>query len=240
VIAGGSPVVVPNFGQGSSCVTGDHLFCFGWVKEHWGDTLGPALEQHAVLTGISVGVGFVLAFGLGLFAHRIRKVEQPISVVSALIYTVPSIAAFELLIPFTGLTYTTVEIPLIAYSLVILFPNIVAGLASAPADVLEAGRGMGLTPRQLLTRVELPLALPTIIGGLRIAVVSTISIATIGSTVGGKGLGEPIFYAIQLPTPFKTEIYSAGFLTVAFALLCDGTLVLIRRAVTPWAKARTG
>ncbi|HEY4347750.1 MAG TPA: ABC transporter permease [Gaiellaceae bacterium] len=239
MIADGGPVI-PDFGQGSSCVTGDHLFCWSWVKQHWGDTLGPALQQHAELTGISVAVGFVLAFGLALLVHRFRKAEQPISIASALIYTIPSIAAFELLIPFTGLTYTTVEIPLIAYTLVVLFPNITSGLAAAPAEVLEAGRGMGLTSRQLLTRVELPLALPTIIGGLRIAVVSTISIATIGSTVGGKGLGEPIFYAIQLPTPFKTEIYSAGFLTVAFALACDATLVLISRAITPWTRARTG
>ena len=242
IAAGGvmaSGPVIPNFGQGSSCVTGDHLFCWGWVKQHWGDTLGPALEQHAVLTGTSVGIGVVLAFALALLVHRFRGVEQPVSVLSALIYTVPSIAAFELLIPLTGLTYTTVEIPLVAYSLVVLFPNFVAGLTSAPADVLEAGRGMGLTRRQLLLRVELPLALPTIIGGLRVAVVSTISIATIGATVGGKGLGQPIFYAIALPIPFKTEIYSAGFLAVALALVCDGALVALRRAVTPWARAAT-
>ncbi len=232
--------VIPNFGQGSSCVTGDHLFCWGWVRQHWGDTLAPALTQHAELTGVAVGIGFVLASALALAAHRIRGLEQPIGFAAALVYTFPSIAFFELLIPFTGLTYTTVEIPLVAYSLVVLFPNMTAGLDSVPPEVIEAGRGMGLTRRQLLLRVELPLALPAIIGGLRIAVVSTIAIATIGATVGGKGLGQPIFYAIQLPTPFKTEIYSAGALTVAFALACDGALVLLRRLVTPWSRARVG
>src|SRR5262249_33569772 len=142
--------VIPNFGQGSSCVTGDHLFCWGWVKQHWGDTLGPALTQHAELTGVAVGVGFAIALVLALAAHRFRLLEQPISIASALRYTFPSIAFFELLIPFPGLTYTTVETPLPAYTLVILFPNIVAGLTAVPADAIEAGRGMGLTRRQLL------------------------------------------------------------------------------------------
>jgi len=231
--------VIPSFGKGSSCVTGDHLFCWGWVKQHWGDTLGPALAQHAELTAVAVAIGFPVAFALALFAHRVRRVEQPISIVAALIYTFPSFALFQLIVPFTGLTNTTVEIPLVSYTLVILFPVIAAGLDAAPAEVVEAARGMGLTRAQLLLRVEIPLAVPAIIGGLRIAVVSTIAVATIAATIGGPGLGAPIFYAITLPTPFKTEIYSAGFLAVALALVCDGALVALRRAVTPWARAAT-
>ncbi|HUK43891.1 MAG TPA: ABC transporter permease [Gaiellaceae bacterium] len=234
--AAGGPVI-PNFGSGSSCVTGDHLFCWDWVKQHWGDTLGPALAQHVELTAIAVSVGFVLAFSLALLAHRRRRAEQPISIVAALVYTFPSIALFQLLVPFTGLTYTTVEIALVSYTLVILFPNIVAGLEAAPPEVIEAARGMGLTPRQTLFRVEVPLALPAIVGGLRIAVVSTIAIATIAATILPKGLGFPIFYAIALPTPFKTEIYSAGILAIALALVCDRALVLLGRAVTPWTRA---
>jgi osmoprotectant transport system permease protein len=234
--AAGGPVI-PNFGSGSSCVTGDNLFCWDWVKQHWGDTLGPALAQHVELTAIAVSVGFVLAFALALLAHRRRRSEQPISIVAALVYTFPSIALFQLLVPFTGLTYTTVEIALVSYTLVILFPNIVAGLEAAPPEVIEAARGMGLTPRQTLFRVEVPLALPAIIGGLRIAVVSTIAIATIAATILPKGLGFPIFYAIALPTPFKTEIYSAGILAVALALVCDRALVFLGRAATPWARA---
>jgi osmoprotectant transport system permease protein len=232
--------VIPNFGQGSSCVTGDHVFCWDWVKEHWGDTLQPALVLHIELTLVAVAVGSLAAFGLAVLAHRRRRAVQPISLVSALIYTFPSIALFQLLVPYTGLSFTTVAIPLVAYTLVILFPQFVAGLDAAPPEVLEAARGMGLTPNQIFRRIELPLALPTMIGGLRVAVVSTIAIATIAASIGENDLGAPIFYAIQLPTPFKTEIYSAGFLAVALALLCDGALVLVRRLAIPWAKVATG
>jgi osmoprotectant transport system permease protein len=238
VIASGGPVI-PNFGQGSSCVTGDNLFCWDWVKEHWGDTLQPALVLHIELTAVAIAIGSVLAFGLAFLAHRRRRTEQPISIVSAVVYTFPSIALFQLLVPFTGLTFTTAAIPLVAYTLVILFPNFLAGLEAAPPEVLEAARGMGLTTNQIFMRVEVPLALPAMIGGLRIAVVSTVAIATIAASIGENSLGAPIFYAIQLPTPFKTEIYSAGFLAVALALLCDAALVLTRRLAVPWSRIAT-
>lgn len=228
--------VIPSFGQGSSCVTGDHLFCWDWVRQHWSDTLGPALVQHLELTFIAVAIGFALAFPLALLAHRFRLLEQPLGVVSALLYTIPSVALFQFLIPFTGLTTTTVEVALVAYTLVMLFPNIVAGLRSAPPDVLEAAHGMGLTSRQVLWSVELPLAVPAIIGGLRIAVVSTVAIATIAALVGDRGLGYPIFLAMGLPTPFKTEIYSAGVLVVALALALDLVLVTAKRGLVRWAR----
>jgi osmoprotectant transport system permease protein len=228
--------VIPNFGHGDPCVTGDHTFCWGWVKDHWGDTLQPALVQHIELTAIAIGIGFVLAFALALLAHRYRRTEQPIGILSALLYTVPSLALFQILVPFTGITRTTVEIALVSYTLVILFPNIVAGLRSVPDDVLEAARGMGLTPRQVLTRVELPLAVPAIIGGLRVAIVSTIAIATIAAFLLPQGLGYPIFNAVKLPTPFKTEIYSAGALAIALALSCDAALVAVKRVLVPWSR----
>jgi osmoprotectant transport system permease protein len=231
--------VIPNFGKGDSCVTGDHAFCWSWVKEHWGDTLQPALVQHVELTAIAIGIGFVLAFSLALVAHRYGRAEHPIGVASALLSTIPSLALFQILVPFTGITRTTVEVALVAYTLVILFPNIVAGLRSAPDDVLEAARGMGLTHRQVLTRVELPLAVPAIIGGLRIAIVSTIAIATIAAFLLPQGLGYPIFNAVKLPTPFKTEIYSAGFLAIALALLCDAVLVALKRVLVPWSRRTT-
>jgi osmoprotectant transport system permease protein len=227
--------VIPTFGKGSSCVTGDHTFCWDWVQGHWSDTLGPALWQHVELTAIAIVIGFAIAFPLALFAHRFRRLEQPFGVFSALLYTVPSLALFQLLVPFTGLTVTTVEIALVSYTLVILFPNIVQGLRSAPDEVLEAARGMGFTRRQVLMRVELPLAVPAIVGGLRIAVVSTVAIATIAATLLPKGLGYPIFLALKEPTPFKTEIYSAGVLAVALAISCDGLLVGLRRVLVPWA-----
>jgi osmoprotectant transport system permease protein len=229
--------VIPNFGHGSACVTGDHLFCWDWVRDHWGDTLQPKLIDHIELTLIAVSIGFVLAFALALLAHRFRALDDPIGVTAALIYTIPSLAIFQLLVPFFGLTTTTVEIPLVGYSLVILYPNILAGLRSAPPDVLEAARGMGLRQRQVLLRIELPLAVPAIIGGLRIAVVSTVSIATIAAFLSEKGLGYPIFQALKEPTPFKTEIYSAGILVVGLALTCDLVLVTIRRLLIPWMRA---
>jgi len=227
--------VIPTFGKGSSCVTGDHTFCWDWVQSHWSDTLWPALWQHIELTAIAVVIGFAIAFPLALLAHRFHRLEQPFGIFSALLYTIPSLALFQFLVPFSGLTVTTVEIALVAYTLVILFPNIVQGLDSAPQDVLEAARGMGLTRRQMLTRVELPLAVPAIVGGLRIAVVSTVAIATIAATLLPKGLGYPIFLALKEPTPFKTEIYSAGVLAVALALSCDALLVGLRRVLAPWA-----
>jgi osmoprotectant transport system permease protein len=217
-------------------VTGDHLFCWGWVRDHWGDTLEPHLVEHVKLTLISVAIGFVLAFGLALLTHRVRALDQPVSVTAALIYTIPSIALFQILIPFLGLSDWTVEVPLIGYSLVVLYPNITAGLRAAPTEVLEAARGMGLRPRQVLLRVELPLAVPAIIDGLRIAVVSTISIATIAALIGDRGLGYPILIALQAPTPFRTEIYSAGFLVVALALTFDLVLVATRRTLVKWAR----
>jgi len=228
--------VIPDFGNGDSCVTGDHTFCWSWVQDHWHDTLQPALIQHLELTLIAVGIGFVLAFGFALLAHRVHVIEQPFGIFAALLYTIPSLALFQLLVPFTGITTTTVEVALVSYTLVILFPNIMAGLSSAPDEVVEAARGMGLTRGQMLTRVELPLAVPAIIGGLRIAVVSTIAIATIAAFLLPKGLGYPIFLAIKLPTPFKTEIYSAGALAIALALVCDFALVLLRRVLVPWSQ----
>ena len=235
-IVGGT--VIPNFGTGSKCVTGNHVFCWDWVRQHWGDTLGPALVEHIELTAIAVGIGFALAFALALVTHRYGFVEQPVAAISALLYTIPSIALFQVLVPFTGLSYTTIEIALVAYTLVILYPNIVNGLRSPTPDVLEAARGMGLTQRQILLRVELPLAVPAIVSGLRIAVVSTISIATIAALIGPYGLGSPIYVALREATPFKTEIYSAGVLAVGLALACDAGLRLLRRVLAPWSARR--
>jgi osmoprotectant transport system permease protein len=227
--------VIPNFGQASPCVLANRPFCWDWVKAHWSDTLGPALIQHIELTAIAVGIGFAISFALMLLAHRIERVSQPVGILSALLYTVPSLALFQLLVPFTGVTTTTVEVALVAYTLVILFPTMVDGVRSTPPEVIDAARGMGLTRNQILWRVELPLAVPAIITGLRIAVISTISIATIAATLLPKGLGYPIFFAIQDPEPFKTEIYAAGALAIGLALVCDGALVAVRRLLAPWA-----
>jgi osmoprotectant transport system permease protein len=231
----GQPVI-PDFGEASACVTQNRPFCTDWVRDNWDPVLQPALVQHVKLTLIAVGVGFAISLVAALAAHRLRFVERPFALASAVIYTIPSLALFQLLVPFTGLTVTTVEIALVGYTLLILFRNILAGLRSAPAEVLEAARGMGLTPTQTLLRVELPLAVPAIIAGLRVAVVSTIALATVGAFVVSQGLGGPILGALRLD--FRTEIIAAGALAVGLAIVADGLLVLAERVATPWAATR--
>ena len=235
-MTGGGPVI-PNFGEGSHCVTHNDLFCTDWFTQNWSGVLQPALVQHVELTAKAVAIGFGIAFVAAVAARRLRFVETPFSLFSAFVYTIPSLALFQLLIPITGLTDTTVEIALVGYTLLILFRNILAGLRGVPPDVLESARGMGLTSTQILWRIELPLALPSIVAGIRIAVVSTISLATIAAFVRPVGLGHPIFDAIQ-DNIFKTELLAAGGLAVALAFVADILLVLTQRVLTPWSHAR--
>jgi osmoprotectant transport system permease protein len=228
--------VIPNFGGPSACVAANRVFCWDWVSAHWGDTLQPALLQHLELTLIAVGIGFAIALGLALAGFRWRLVDGQIGALADFLYTIPSLALFQLLVPFTGLTVTTVEIALVSYTLLVLYRNMVEGLRGVPPDVLESARGMGLTRMQTFVRVELPLASPAILAGLRIATVSTISVATVAAFVIPKGLGEPIFIALD-QNLFKTEILAAGGLAVALALFADASLALVERAATPWSRA---
>jgi osmoprotectant transport system permease protein len=236
VAQSGSGPVIPDFGTGNSCVRDNGAFCWSWVKDNWSDVLWPALRQHIVLTLIAVVIGFAIAFTLALLAHRRRWLEPPVTLTTQILYTIPSLALFQLLVAFTGLTRTTAEIALVSYTLLILFRNTLAGLRSVPDEVRESARGMGLTPGQVLWRVELPLALPSIVAGLRIATVTIISLATVAAFVVNEGLGVPILNAVQRNV-FKTEIYAAGALTIALALATDALLVLAQRAVTPWRRA---
>jgi osmoprotectant transport system permease protein len=235
VIAAGGPVI-PNFGSGSKCETSGGWWCTDWLRAHWGDTLQPALVQHVELSLVAVGIGFAIAFLLTLAGYRWRFLDPPIGVFADFLYTIPSLALFQLLVPLTGLSETTVEIALVSYTLLILYRNMLAGLRTVPDEALEAARGMGLTRRQMFLRVELPLAVPAIVAGLRIAVVSTISIATVAAFVIPEGLGHPIFIALAQDL-FKTEILAAGGLAIALALVADGVLVLAQRALTPWSRA---
>jgi osmoprotectant transport system permease protein len=232
---GGGPVI-PNFGHGSDCLRNNGWFCPEWVKQHWSDILQPALVQHIELTLVAVGIGFGVAFLLALVGFRFRIFDLPLGAATDFLYTIPSIAFFQLLVPFTGLTVTTIEIALVAYTLVILYPNILNGLRSPTPDVLEAARGMGLTRREILWRVELPLAVPQIVGGLRIAVVSTISIATIAAFLIYYGLGGPIFDALGQPDIFRTELVAAGGLAILLALVADALVALLQRFLTPWSR----
>jgi osmoprotectant transport system permease protein len=206
------------------------------VRDNWTEVLQPALLEHVKLTVIAVAVGFAIAFVAALIAYRSRWLETPFAAASAVLYTIPSLALFQLLVPITGLTVTTVEVALVSYTLLILFRNIVAGLRSVPPDVLEAARGMGMSRGQILRRVELPLALPAITAGIRIATVSTIALATVAAFVIPEGLGYPIFVALR--EFFKTELIVTAVLAVALALVADGVLLLAERALTPWARVR--
>jgi osmoprotectant transport system permease protein len=229
-------VVIPNFGNGSSCEVNNGWFCTEWVREHWGDTLQPALFQHIELAAIAIGIGFAIAFLLALVGFRFSAVDPPIGIVSDFLYTIPSLALFQILVPFTGITVLTVEIALVSYTLLILYRNMIVGLHAVPDEVVDAARGSGFTRMQTFTRVELPLALPAILTGLRVATVSTISIATIAPFVIAKGLGQPIYAALSQDI-FKTEIFTAGGMVIALALIADGLLVLLQRRLTPWVRA---
>lgn len=228
--------VIPDFGEASTCIQDNRLFCPDWVRDNWAPVLQPALLQHVKLVVVAVAIGFVIALAAALVAYRHRRLEAPIGVLAAFLYTIPSLALFQLLVPVTGLTVSTVEVALISYTLLILFRNMVAGLRSAPPDVLEAARGMGMSRGQILRRIELPLALPSIMAGLRIATVSTIALATVAAFVIPQGLGYPIFLALR--EFFKTELIVTAVLAVGLALLADGLLLAAERALTPWARAR--
>ena len=230
--------VIPNFGGGSSsfaCERANRLFCPDWVSRNWGTVLWPALRQHIVLTLIAVAIGFAIAMALALVAYRQRWLERPVLIVTSILYTIPSLALFELLAPATGLTRATAEVALVSYTLLILFRNTLTGLREVPPEVRDAARGMGMGPTQSLLRVELPLAVPTIIAGLRIATVTVISLATVAALIDNEGLGVPILTAISNEV-FKTELIVAGAMAVALALAADALLVLAQRLITPWTR----
>ena len=228
--------VIPDFGGGgaNTCVRQNKAFCWDWFSDHWSGTFWPAVTDHLQLTVIAVAIGFAIALVAAMIAYRYAWFEQPFSRVSLLLYTIPSLALFQFLVPITGLTDTTVEIALVSYTLLVLFSNILVGLRGVPDDVREAAAGMGLTPRQTLVRVQLPLALPAIMAGLRVATVLVISLATVGAFIVDKGLGSPIFRAIQ--NDFKTQFVAAAVLAVLLALVADAVLVIAQRLLTPWAR----
>ncbi len=232
--------VIPNFAaQSSSCEIHNRLFCAGWVSRNWGPVLWPALRQHVVLALVAVAIGFVISMALALAAHRYGWLERPTLLVTTTLYTIPALALFKLLVEPVGLNVFTAEIALVSYTLLILFRNILAGLKAVPADVLDAAEGAGMSRTQTLLRVELPLSLPAIVAGLRIAIVTTIALATIVYVVYDRGLGVPIHTALG-EGPFKTELIVAGGLAIGLALLADGLLVIAQRLLTPWTRTRTG
>lgn len=193
-----------------------------------------ATREHVILTLIAVGIGLVISLPLAVLAHRRPRLATPLLGISGAIYTIPSLALFALLLPWTGLSRTTVEVGLVGYTLLILLRNTLAGLAGVPGDVIDAARGMGYGSRRLLFRVELPLALPAIIAGVRIATVSTIALVTVGAEVSYGGLGRLILQGLQ--DEYPAEAVGASVLCVGLALVADVLLVGVQRLATPWAR----
>ena len=214
---------------------GEPLIRWDWIATHL-DEFAFRLGEHVELTVIAVGVGFAIAFALSLVILRAPRAEGPITAVAGTLYTIPSLALFALLIPYTGFTILTAEIGLVGYTLLILLRNIIRGIRGVPADVREAAVGMGYAPRQILWQIELPLALAVIIAGLRIATVSTIGLVTVTALIGQGGFGFLILTGMQRSF-FTTEMIAGAVLSVALAIAADGLLVLLQRRLTPWTRA---
>ena len=229
--------VIPDFGRGDPCIRANGNFCGKWFIDNFTDRFLPRVVEHIELTLIALAFGFVISFAAALIAYRYTKFEAPFANVSALFYTIPSIALFQIMVPLTGIGRLTIEIALVSYTLLILFRNTLTGLQQVPQEAKEAAEGMGLTRRQSLTRVELPLAVPAIIAGVRVATVTTISLATIAAFITPLGLGAPIFSAIQ--TGANTEFVAASLLAIALALIADVLIVILQRFLTPWVRARS-
>jgi osmoprotectant transport system permease protein len=222
---------------GTSCVAENDTVCIGWALDHLDRWATPTLE-HLLLVSVSVAAGFAIAFGLALLSHGRRWLVPAFIGATGVIYTIPSIALFLILLPITGRGTGTALIALTLYNLQILYRNIVTGLANVPEASKDAGRGMGMTKRQLLWRVELPLAIPEIIAGLRIATVSTVAIATLAIFAGAGGLGEVIYTEGIQASVFKTAIVIGSGLAIAMAICFDVLYVAGQHVVSPWRRVR--
>jgi osmoprotectant transport system permease protein len=211
---------------------GEPLILWDWAFDHLPD-IGRRLVEHLELTAIAVVVGFVIAFILSLAIRQVPWLYSPVTWVTGVLYTIPSLALFALLIPFTGLSIVTAEIGLVGYTLLILVRNIVSGIRTVPSDVREAAVGMGYSSSQMLWRIELPLALAVIIAGVRVAVVTTVGLVTVTGLIGQGGLGSLIIQGIQ--QFFATPLIIGAVGSIALAVLLDAILVVVQRRITPWA-----
>ena len=215
---------------------GEPFIRFDWILDNL-DEIGQRLGEHALMVVAAVSIGFVVSFGLALIARRFPATYGPIIAVTGTLYAVPSLALFVLLIPITGLSLATGIVALVLYTLLILVRNIVTALEGVPADVIEAATGMGYTPAERFWRVELPIAVPVVVAGLRIATVTTIGLVAITTFIGLGGLG---YLIINSGTRrfFPTSIYVGVILCVVLAVVADLVLLWIQRRLTPWAQAR--
>jgi len=218
---------------GSDSCAASNGFCPDWIVDNIDRYWTPLLE-HVYLTVVPVAIGFVIAMGLAILAHRRRWLTGPIIGITGVFFAIPSVAAFFLLQPITGLGYTTAMVALVSYTLLIIFRNITDGLRNVPAETRDAALGQGLTERQVLFRVELPMAVPEIMAGLRIATSTTVGLAALAVFAGAGGLGSEIL----IDKRFKSNVVVAGGLAVLLAAAFDLLILGVQRFMTPWRRAR--
>jgi osmoprotectant transport system permease protein len=211
-----------------------------WILWDWLSThvqlFVDALVQHIELTVIAVVLALVISLPLGVLAQRRRALRNPILTTFGIFYTIPSIALFAFLVPYTGIvSFTTAEIGLVGYAVLIILRNVVVGLEAVPPDVIDAANGMGYRQFARLVRIELPLALPAILAGIRIATVTTIGLVTVTAVIGLGGLGQLILTG--LVENFRTPLLVATVLSIALALVADLVLAGAQRLAVPWARS---
>ncbi|MFN2526095.1 MAG: ABC transporter permease [Actinomycetota bacterium] len=212
----------------------NELFRWDWAFDHL-DAIALQTREHLWLTLLAVLFGFLISFPLGIYASRHRWFYGPVASLTGILYTIPSLALFAFLTPITGLSAITAEIGLVGYTLLILIRNVVTGLDGVSPDAREAALGMGYSERQLLWKVELPLAVPVIVAGIRIATVTTVGLVTVTALVGQGGLGY--FILLGLERTFSTAILIGAVLSVVLAIIADRLLIMAERRLTPWAQA---
>jgi len=220
-------------GGGADCVADNGTFCLDWAIDNFDRYLTP-LGEHVILVVVPVVLGFLIAFAMAMGSHRRDFLVPPFIAFTGILYTIPSLAFFFLLLPITGRGRDTAIIALTAFTLQIIYRNIVTGLSNVPEGAKDAGRGMGMTDRQLFWQVELPLSVPEIVAGLRIATVSTVAIATLAVFAGGGGLGTEILTQID----FKTNVILTAFLCLAMAVVFDALLLIGQALLSPWRAPR--
>lgn len=218
------------------CLTANDWICAAYVRTR-GEELLDATVQHVGIASVSVLLSLVVAFPLALAARRWRVAAEPLLGLTTVLYTIPSLAMFALLLPVFGLSGAVVVTGLVLYSLTILVRNILAGLDSVPAEAREAARGMGYGPGRMLFEVELPLVVPALMAGVRIATVSAVSLTTVGAIVDHGGLGNLIYSGLD--SFFKAQVLTASALCVLLAVLADLLLLWVQRLLTPWTRHRS-
>lgn len=213
---------------------GEPFFRVEWILANL-DEIGSRLVQHVLITALAVSIGFALSFPIALIVRRSRRMTAATLAVTGILYAIPSLALFGLLIPITGLSLLTAEIAMVSYTLLILVRNTIAGLEAVAPEVIDAAEGMGYTARQRLWRVELPIATPVIVAGIRIATVTTIGLVTVTSFIGMGGLGYLIL-TVGINRYFPTAIYVGVLLSVVLAVIADLLLLGLERRLTPWSR----